>query len=252
MNCSDISLRGSVVYCSVSILQSTAHADPTISTSTPTPCYGDVVTLVCHHPEVASNPERYFSQPTAWEENGVEITPIPGTMFTDEIAKDRKSSTLNINITVDHFKNKSFNYSCLLVLAKNGLPSSEVERSENVTIDPVGEWVVYVCMYVVGACSTHTIILCISTYVCMYLIHYPSSMSIAHTNIGLCTLPHTQLHVHIITDTIFQTFTRMYIHTVHSTSTAQVHTRFFTGLHRTYHCLCVCVIAHTQYLMPVV
>ena len=142
MNCSDFSTCRDLLFSFLfSILQYTVHADPTISTSTPTPRYGDVVTLVCH--QLASNPGRYFSQPTAWEENGVGITPAVGTPFTDEIAKDLKSSTLTINITVDHFKNKSFNYSCLLVLAENGLPSSEVERSENVTVDPVGEWAVH-------------------------------------------------------------------------------------------------------------
>ena len=51
------------------------------------------------------------------------------------------NTTLNISITVDHFRNKSFNYSCLLVLAENGLPTGEVETSGEVTIDPVGEWV---------------------------------------------------------------------------------------------------------------
>ena len=99
------------------------------------------MTLVCHHPEVANNPGRYFSQPTAWEENDVGITPIPGTMFTDEIAKDLKSSTLTINITVDHFRTKSFNYSCLLILAENRRPTGEVETSGVITVDPVGELV---------------------------------------------------------------------------------------------------------------
>ena len=128
------------------ILQYTVHADPTISTSTPTPCYGDVVTLVCHHPEVASNPGRYLATGPLWRENGTGITKSSGTVFHDtNTANDHKSSTLTINITVDHFRNKSFNYSCVLVLAENGLPTGEVEPSENeVTIDPVGEWAVHV------------------------------------------------------------------------------------------------------------
>ena len=123
------------------IIPIAGDADPTISTSTPTPCYGDEVTLVCHHPEVASNPGRYFSQPTAWEENGIGITPSTGVYSTADTSEDLTRTTLTITIIVDHFRNKSFNYSCLLLLAANGRPSSEVETSENVTVDPVGEWI---------------------------------------------------------------------------------------------------------------
>ena len=123
------------------LLLHTGDADLSISTSTPTPCYGDVVTLVCHHPEVVSNPGRYFSRPTAWEENGVGITPSTGIYLRDDTSEDLTHTTLTINITVDHFRNKSFNYSCLLVLAENGLLTGEVETSENVTVDPVGEYV---------------------------------------------------------------------------------------------------------------
>ena len=117
----------------------TAHADPTISTSTPIPCYGDVVTLVCHHPELVSNPGRYFTTIPQWREDGVVITPSTGIYSLADTSEDLTRTTLTINITVDHFRNKSFNYSCLLVLAENELPSGEVETSENVTVDPVGE-----------------------------------------------------------------------------------------------------------------
>ena len=118
----------------------TGDVDLSISTSTPTPCYGDVVTLVCHHPEVASNPGRYFTTTPIWRENGVVITPSTG-IYQDDTSEDLTYTTLTINITVDHFRNKSFNYSCLLVLAENGQPTGEVEMSGEVTVDPVGEWV---------------------------------------------------------------------------------------------------------------
>ena len=120
------------------LLLHTGGADPSISTSTPTPCYGDVVTLVCHHPEVASNPGRYFLQPVAWEENGLGITPSTGVYLQDHTSEDLTHTTLTITITVDHFRNKSFNYSCLLLLAENGLPTGDVETSGEVTVDPVG------------------------------------------------------------------------------------------------------------------
>ena len=61
-------------------------------------------------------------------------------LFEASTSPDSTSTTLTINITVDHFRNKSFYYSCLLVLAgQNGLPTGEVETSGNVTIDPIGE-----------------------------------------------------------------------------------------------------------------
>ena len=150
MNCSDFTTCRDLLFIVLfTILQYTVYANPTISTSTPTPCYGDVVTLVCHHPDLASNPGRYFSQPTAWEENGVGITPSTGIYSTTDTSEDLTRTILNITITVDHFRNKSFNYSCLLLLAVNGRPSGEVETSENVTVDPVGELVVYVCKQLV-------------------------------------------------------------------------------------------------------
>ena len=69
------------------------------------------------------------------------ITPSTGVYLQDDTSEDLTHTTLPINITVEHFRNKSFKYSCVLVLAENGLPSGEVETSENVTVDPVGEWV---------------------------------------------------------------------------------------------------------------
>jgi hypothetical protein len=45
------------------------------------------------------------------------------------------STTLTINITADHFRNKSFGYSCFLVLA--GASAGQLETSPNVFIDPI-------------------------------------------------------------------------------------------------------------------
>ena len=114
-------------------------AQLTISTSSSTPCYGDVVTLVCHHPEVATTFGRYLISTPGWREDGVGITPAIGTVFTSETAPDLVSTALTINITVDHFRNRSFYYSCFLVLA--GASAGQLETSQNVTIDPIGEWV---------------------------------------------------------------------------------------------------------------
>ena len=126
------------------IVSRTGDADLSISTSTHTPCYGDVVTLVCHHPELASNPGRYFSTTPTWRENGVKITPISDTMFEAKTAVEPTHTNLTITITRDYFRNKSFNYSCRLVLAVNGLPGG-VETSGEVTVDPVGVWLY--CIY---------------------------------------------------------------------------------------------------------
>ena len=99
------------------------------------------MTLVCHHPDLTSNPGRYFTTVPLWRENGVGIIPSVGTMFEANTAVEPTHTNLTITITVDHFRNKSFDYSCLLVLAENGLPTGEVETSENVTVDPIGELV---------------------------------------------------------------------------------------------------------------
>ena len=65
------------------------------------------------------------------------ITPAVGTEFTAETAQDSMSTALTINVTVDHFRNKSFYYSCFLVLA--GASAGQLEVSQNVYISPIGE-----------------------------------------------------------------------------------------------------------------
>ena len=130
MKCVDVNHIQSVV--------SAGNAQLNISPSSSTPCYGDVVTLVCHHPELATNPGRYLTRTPEWRENGVGITPSDGTMFEANTSPDSTSTTLNITITVDHFRNKSFDYSCFLVLA--GASAGQLETSPNVTVDPIGEW----------------------------------------------------------------------------------------------------------------
>ena len=103
------------------------------------------MTLVCHHPELASNRFNYFGGGPSWAENGMGITPTTGIYLQTDTSEDLMNTTLNIDITVDHFRNRSFNYSCLLAVAdKNRLPTGEVETSENeVNIDPVGECLIY-------------------------------------------------------------------------------------------------------------
>ena len=106
------------------------------------------MTLVCRHPELASNPGRYLTAVPTWREDGTKITPSTGIYSTDDTSEDLTRTTLNINITVDHFRNKSFNYSCLLVLAGgNEMQTGGVETSNEVNIDPAGECLIYlVCM----------------------------------------------------------------------------------------------------------
>ena len=98
------------------------------------------MTLVCHHPELATSPGKYHTSTPQWWENGERIKSFVGTVFTADTSPDKTSTNLTIDITVDHFRNKSFYFSCLLVLAgPNNLPTGEVETSGNLTIDPIGE-----------------------------------------------------------------------------------------------------------------
>ena len=100
------------------------------------------MTLVCHHPDLASNPEKYYDTGPLWRENNGKIRAIDGTIYTEDLVSPSQTF-LNITITVDHFRNKSFKYSCELALAdENGRPSGGVDTSGNITVDPVGE-----CMY---------------------------------------------------------------------------------------------------------
>ena len=107
------------------------------------------------------------------------IRPSTGIYSTADTSEDLMNTTLTISITVDHFRNKSYNYSCELVLTENGLPTGEVEPSDNVTVDPVGEWAVHVCMQF-GTHYTHNVIvyMYVIAHICMYPIHYLSSKCI--------------------------------------------------------------------------
>ena len=106
------------------------------------------MTLVCHHPEVVTDRSRYFSPIPTWTEDGVVISIADGTIYTTETVADLTRTLLTINITVDHFRDKSFKYSCELILAsEKGGPTSEVETSGVVTIDPVGELVLHTNVY---------------------------------------------------------------------------------------------------------
>ena len=95
---------------------------------------------MCHHPELATDPEKYITAIPQWRENGEKIALFIPSVFTAETAVDLTHTTLTISVTMDYFKSKSFNYSCLLVLAgENELHTGGVESSEEVTVDPVGE-----------------------------------------------------------------------------------------------------------------
>ena len=162
IKCSDYMYMDLLFIFYLLFLQCTVHADPTISTSTPTPCYGDVVTLVCHHPDLASM-GRYITTVPTWREDGVGITPSTGIYLQDDTSEDFTRTTLTINITVDHFRNKSFNYSCFLILA---VPVGELETSGVVTVDPVGECTVHGRIQLVLIIH---IILCKNMYTHMYV-----------------------------------------------------------------------------------
>ena len=69
------------------------------------------------------------------------ITLTVGSVFTAVPPQDLMSTTLTINITEDHFRNRSFYYSCYLVLA--GASAGQLETSGNVTVDPISEWVFF-------------------------------------------------------------------------------------------------------------
>ena len=97
------------------------------------------MTLVCHHPELASNPDKYFTTTPTWRENDVKITPIPGTMYEANTAVEPTHTNLTINTTADHFRHESFNYSCLLVLAGENGQANGTETSGVVNVDPMGE-----------------------------------------------------------------------------------------------------------------
>ena len=99
------------------------------------------MTLVCHHPELANNTQtqKYYSTTVSWREDGGVITPSNGIYSKVDTAEDLTSTALNITITVDHFRKKSFNYSCSLVLADETGDASGSEKSGNVPVDPLGE-----------------------------------------------------------------------------------------------------------------
>ena len=97
------------------------------------------MTLVCHHPELATNPGKYYSTALVWRENGVGIAVADDTIYSTETIANLSLTFLRVNITVDHFRNKVFNYSCSLALADENGDASGSDRSGEVIVDPVGE-----------------------------------------------------------------------------------------------------------------
>ena len=100
------------------------------------------MTLVCHHPEVVTDLEKYLTSAPTWRENSVLITVADDTIYSTETVANKSLTFLRVNITLDHFRNKSFYYSCYLVLA--GASAGQLETSGNVTIDPIGERVFFI------------------------------------------------------------------------------------------------------------
>ena len=99
------------------------------------------MSVVCHHPELAVRNHRYSVSTPEWWENGKTIFVASEAEFTADTSADLTTTTLTINITVGHFRNKSFDYLCVLALAMdNGLPSGEVDISGIVTVRPYGEY----------------------------------------------------------------------------------------------------------------
>ena len=98
------------------------------------------MTLVCHHPELVNNTGRYFDTRPSWTENGRVVLIIDGAIYSAETLVNLSLSFLRINITMGHFRNQVFNYSCEFVLADvNGRPTSSVGASRIIIVDPVGE-----------------------------------------------------------------------------------------------------------------
>ena len=101
--------------------------------STATPCYGDTVTLVCDHPELATNPSQYKWLLAFWFKNGVHFNPGERSdIYTT--SRNNQHTNLTINIAIGYFGGKAFNYSC--VLDQN---DGTLIMSENIAIVPLGE-----------------------------------------------------------------------------------------------------------------
>ena len=129
------------------------------------------MTLVCHHPELASNRSKYFTTTPTWRENRTVVDVLDGTIYT-AYPVDLTQTFLKLNITVGHFRNRFFKYSCVLTLADEDGDASGSEESEEITVDPVGEWVLCVCTY---SCVLPTSSFCLLMYVMytfIFMTHY--------------------------------------------------------------------------------
>ena len=104
-----------------------------LSSTNPTPCFGDTVDLVCSYPDVMERVNgtlRYAANTASYRMNGLLI-------FSDEDVFDQSilnktASRLRVRIVPTNFTTEPVNFTCFLLLHGEG------EDSASTVVDPQG------------------------------------------------------------------------------------------------------------------
>ena len=120
-----------------------------LSTTNPTPCYNDIVDLICHYPDLTERVNgqlRYTVATASWRENG-KIFVIEDVFSLGTI--NQTASRLRVRIDPATFTGDPVSFTCYLPLNGGG------EDSADTVVDPQGVCVPDICMFNLHVCSVH-------------------------------------------------------------------------------------------------
>ena len=143
------------MYCNeLYIILNVGEATVTLTTPSSLPCFVQTYKLTCTHPVLDTDTL------VRWERNGIGF----GTSASTTHHEDRHASTattLTINVTREEFNNAVYTFRCFTYDGKVGFNDSNRVISNEVTVDPPGEYV-----YVETICICSAGLAIVTVYIC--------------------------------------------------------------------------------------
>ena len=112
------------------------EATVTLTAPSSPPCFGQTYKLTCTHPVLDADTN------VRWERNGTGFNP-QSTPNHDENGNET-TTTLTITVTREEFENKVYTYRCFTFNVTRGTSDPNRTISNEVTVEPPGEYVVSV------------------------------------------------------------------------------------------------------------
>ena len=114
-----------------------AEATVTLTTPSSPLCFGQPYKLTCTHPVLDGDIRL------EWERNGTRFGTSASTTH-QSVETSTTTTTLTINVTREEFEDKVYTYRCFTFDVTRGTSDPNRVISNEVTVDPPGE---FVCLY---------------------------------------------------------------------------------------------------------